>query len=470
MAVDPASPELEAGKGALTVEEPTAPTVLHAATITLPHVVMAWIDIENHYHCQQPGILGTVAIEMCITDSHPVSRPRKSRRRLWEIHHGHHCAILGTCLSLKATKKILRKAGVRHLGGASDYEVHCAAVDLAQRDGIAARLLDKALERAHQRRWAVYRRLSTVEEIRAQWQADVEANELAAGFWAVLHHPASDEALIKDSFGVVHMLSHQVGGSRRDRLKKFDDMEAELRNVRAQLARSERAHQAKVRQLEQALVSKEQELLEQQLQTQSWRSAAEAGDIERVRTLEEERFHRIRALARSERHLRYAKDTIGQLRTQLRALEEAENGAADVTAAPTRTPSPSPTDDVLDEGTPPCACDLEGCTVLYVGGEKRLLPHLKRVTVAANARLLHHDGGIEDNIRTLPRLCARADIVLCPINKVGHSAVGHVKRSCAESCKLFVPLRRASLEAFSSGLSFAASHREGSADRAVTQH
>ncbi len=399
------------------------------------------------------------------SDCKPVSSSRKSRRRLWEVHCLHHCAVLGTCLSLKATRKILRKAGVPNLGGASDYEVHCSAVDLARRDGIVSRLLDKALERAHQRKWAVYRKLTTAEEVRAQWNADVESNDLASAFWAVVHHPASDQELIKESFGVVHMLSHQVGGSSRDRLKKFDDLETELHKVRAQLAQTERTYRAKVRELEEALAEQERALNEQRQQTQTWRSAAEAGDLERVRTLEEERFHRIRALARSERHLRYAKDTIAELRNQLRAHENAKADTATPAAPPTQAPPSPAVEDIFEDLQEPFVCDLEGCTVLYVGGEKNLLPHLKRVSVAANARLLHHDGGIEDNIRTLPRLCARADVVLCPINKVGHSAIGHVKRSCAESCKLFVPLRRASLEAFSSGLTFAASHRDGNATR-----
>ena len=217
---------------------------------------------------------------MCTSDRLPVTNPRKARRRLWEIHHVHHCAILGTCLSLKSTRKILRKAGVRDLGGASDYEVHCTAVGLARRDGVAARLLDKALERAHQRRWAVYRR--PTQEVR---------------------RPAG-------------------GPSKRARTA-----------------------------------------CEGRARPPSQGPPAGAGACE-------SRARAPRAAATN-------------------ANLALSGGGGRLGAGP----------------------DARGRAL---SSHARLVPHLKRVTVAANARLLHHDGGIEDNIRTLPRLCARADIVLCP--------------------------------------------------------
>ena len=206
------------------------------------------------------------------------------------------------------------------------------------------------------------------------------------------------------------------------------------------------------------LAEQERRLNKQRAETLHWRSIAKACDVDRVRELEDERDHRIRALARSERHLLHANHQIAQLKEELR---ESTPGASTVNpiAEPIRASSsgdrePQNTELICAyaDGCAQGECNLGGCTVLYVGGEKRLIPHFRRLVSAANGSLLHHDGGIEDSLRTLPRLRAKADAILCPISKVGHMAVCHVKKTCSESCKPFIPLRRGSLEAFSSGL------------------
>ncbi len=387
--------------------------------------------------------------------SHPGSAQRKVRLRLWEVHHGNHCAILGTCLPLKATRRILRKAKVPGIERATDYAVHCTAVDMAQHRGAAARLLDKALERTHATTWAVYGRLKTRDDLVAQWRRDVRAGNITGPFWAVMHHPAADRDLLMESFGVVHMLSHQVGGSCRDRLRRFDKVHDELEDASRKREALEKTHATEMQALRGEIAERDKALVELKKETLTWRRRAEAGDPERVAALEDERDHRIRALARSERLLRHAQETIRQLQYDLQVAEEKVARASMVSAvAKDATDRPPGLEEDFEARDDPGAHnDLAGCTLLYVGGEKSLLPHLRRMTKAANGRLLHHDGGIEDSLRTLPRLCSRADVVLCPMSKVGHMAVGHVKRTCMETCKPFIPLRRASLEAFCSGLS-----------------
>ena len=110
------------------------------------------------------------------------------RRRLWNVHGDLHCVFLGSCLSLDATKRILRKAKVPGLGGATDHQLHCAAVRLSKQNGPVSKLLDKALERAHRKHWAIYRRLMTPQEVRDQWHRDVKGRRLR---WALLGCRAS---------------------------------------------------------------------------------------------------------------------------------------------------------------------------------------------------------------------------------------------------------------------------------------
>ena len=97
--------------------------------------------------------------------------------------------------------------------------------------------------------------------------------------------------------------------------------------------------------------------------------------------------------------------------------------------------------------------DLNGLTVLYVGGRPGLIDRLKAVAARRGGTLLSHDGGIEENLAALPGLVSRADAVFFPIDCISHSAVGQIKKSCRDGQKPFVPLRTASAASFISAIS-----------------
>ena len=97
--------------------------------------------------------------------------------------------------------------------------------------------------------------------------------------------------------------------------------------------------------------------------------------------------------------------------------------------------------------------DLDGMTVLYVGGRANQTPHLKALVERANAQFLHHDGGIEHSATLLPGLVSRADVSVFPVDCVSHDAVASLKRTCRQLHKPFIPLRTASLTNLLSALS-----------------
>jgi hypothetical protein len=97
--------------------------------------------------------------------------------------------------------------------------------------------------------------------------------------------------------------------------------------------------------------------------------------------------------------------------------------------------------------------DLNGLTVLYVGGRPGLIDQLKAVAVRRGGTLLSHDGGIEENLAALPGLVSRADAVFFPIDCISHAAVRQIKKSCRDGQKPFVPLRTASAASFISAIS-----------------
>jgi hypothetical protein len=72
----------------------------------------------------------------------------------------------------------------------------------------------------------------------------------------------------------------------------------------------------------------------------------------------------------------------------------------------------------------------------------------RRRVGALGGTFLSHDGGMEENLATLPGLISRADAAFFPMDCVSHSAVGHIKKCCRDGHKPFTPLRTASVASF----------------------
>jgi hypothetical protein len=97
--------------------------------------------------------------------------------------------------------------------------------------------------------------------------------------------------------------------------------------------------------------------------------------------------------------------------------------------------------------------DLDQRTILFVGGLKQQVPHMRRYVEEHNGSLSHHDGGMEDNMSRLAKLFGRADLVLFPVDLVSHSAQTEVKKLCRRWDKPYLPMPSASISVFKQALS-----------------
>jgi hypothetical protein len=91
---------------------------------------------------------------------------------------------------------------------------------------------------------------------------------------------------------------------------------------------------------------------------------------------------------------------------------------------------------------------LKGKTLLYVGGRTNQVPKLRAMAEEYGAALLHHDGGLHENSRSLSALTARADAVLFPVDCISHGGMATVKRICKQLGKNYFPLRRSGVSSF----------------------
>jgi hypothetical protein len=164
------------------------------------------------------------------------SRPR--RTRIWELGSSLHCSIVGTCLSTAEPRHVLVQLKVSGTQAANEHDLHSFGVGLAGKRELGAKLLQKALDRRHERTIKAFAAAHDTETLRSLWKDALNKGDIPGAYWAVLTHPETDEALIKLAFGDVHMLSHLVGAANRADIRRLRELEAENAGLTDELRRA----------------------------------------------------------------------------------------------------------------------------------------------------------------------------------------------------------------------------------------
>jgi hypothetical protein len=394
-----------------------------------------------------------------IAPSQPAARnviarsPASARRRtrICDLHHSLHCSIIGTCLTTGELRLLLARLEVSGVESADEHELHILGVLLAGRPKAGAAHLQKALDRAHRLALNQFAKAKDAAAVAALWEEALERGDIPGAYWALLTHPATTDALAKQVFGKVHMLSHLVGAANRADIRRLRRLEEDNAALAAKLERQQRqlrdgftARDESIAQLNRMLAAaasrevaapalaaaEDAKAVTGALAELCKRLAGETGRRER---LEQRLAAGAGRLDDAERARRRAERELADLRQELASLE-SQLGALTHDGAPDRL-------------------DLRGLTVLYVGGRANQAPQLKGLVEGTNGRFLHHDGGIEHSPGLLPGLVSRADIAVFPVDCVSHDAAAAVKRVCRQLGKPYLPLRTSSLACLLAGLS-----------------
>ena len=384
----------------------------------------------------------------------PASR---KRLRLWELTPGLHCAVLGTCLSFADMVKTGRKAGIVPEPDATDYEVHAWFVQNCGEPTPLTRMLHKRLDRCWHAAIGAARAARDEAALEAFWSRAVARGDIPGPFWAVMTHPAATEDLRAEAYGVVHMLSHRMGSANRNAAHSLRAAEAERDALDRRLSDATRRLERHARE--------SQEMRDRLRTAEAGASALDAAEA-RLRAFESGDLYRgLRsgkdaaeaALAEARRGRDAEARRREALERELAELRrEKSDAAARLEAAEAER---SALEAVLRSGiavgedradTP--AIDLCGRRIAYVGGRDAAVRHFRALVESANGRFAHHDGGVEDGAQRLDRVLSQADVVLCPIDCVSHSACLRAKKFCKRAAKTFVPLRSASLSSLAAGL------------------
>ncbi len=387
--------------------------------------------------------LSSIPPRLVAREAPPLPLTPARRTKIWEFNSNLHCSIIGTCLSTGELRQTLKKLGAASQA-CSDHELHGIAVSLAGRQDDVSRQLNKALDHRHKLVVSQFAKATNEDELRALWVQAVRRGEIPGAYWATLTHPASTQAMVREAFGEVHMLSHLVGSANRADIQRLCQLEAEKTELEARLERQQLA-------LHQAVVTRDQQISElRQALTQGIISrpadgpSDTPGQSSALRGLIADLERRLGAAARRcsalEGRLAAAQaDTDRERSARVAADRECERLRRELDAVEASlAPEYSGT-----EAAP--APRLDGVALLYVGGRPHQIAHLRGVVERVGGTFLHHDGGVESHQTLLPGLTSRADVVLFPVDCISHDAALAVKSLCRQGGKRFIALRSASV-------------------------
>ncbi|WP_456406630.1 DUF2325 domain-containing protein [Thiolapillus sp.] len=390
----------------------------------------------------------------------------KGRKKLWELEDRFHCSIVGTCLSLEELQKLARKLRVPQRIVNNDYRLHSAFVGLIGEHSSESRLINKRLDRKYRATIRQFNAATDSTQLRKLWRDALHKGDIAGAFWALVTHPQSDESLLFDIYGKVHMLSHLSGASIRVDMQQLNRLRRQVPELEQQLLLQHKQAKAALS-ARKAIIAK----LERRLAAQK---AAET----RCQWLEEKLLHHeqgtelnqlrnqvedyaaqlaiVRSRAeRAEDSIETWKDQAITLRERNAQLESRLTQLATESHALENTLEQLLTPDCQHcENSDHCNKDLDLCNrcVLFVGGRNRQCAHFRALVEQRNGEFIHHDGGLEESRQRLATLLARADMVLCPLDCISHDAMNRIKRDCKRFGTPFQLLPHASLAAFTRGL------------------
>lgn len=373
--------------------------------------------------------------DACASHTTPAAS-KGGRRKIWDLSDGWHCAIVGTCLSLRDLRALGRKLALEPKPGFPvDYQLHGHFVGHAATRNKTSKFLNSLLDRKHASAIRRLAKASSPDDLTRAWEEALEAGDIPGPFWALMSHPDTPARLAERMFADVHMLSHLVGASNRADIRRLNELEENLAEAREDRDRERRQHAERMAEKSRIIDDLEERVAEssgggmKQIRIAEL-TPAPTGTAETDAILAENKTLRAELDARN-REIERLGAMIDGLHDEAAEVEHALNNMH---------PAANDTGD-----TPAGAPDLAGRCILYVGGRPQSVNRYRQLLQNWNAELLHHDGGQEKSIHELASAIARADTVVFPCDCVSHDAVCNVKKLCRQLMKTYVPLRSSGL-------------------------
>lgn len=406
--------------------------------------------------------------------------PTLRRKKLWEIPSGFHCSVIGTCFRRVELHKLARKKVFDLDMADGDFKMHSALVNAATIRSDKSRNLHRILEKKFRSTVLKFSKLSTEDELQELWKQSVEKGNIAGAYWALVTHPTIGSDLATAVYGEVHMMGHDFFGEYQRDCRLLENLQSSVIAYREVLGAERQRNFNEKSKLKNELAKlrvaeKDSRRLAEENGKLKDRQKRYEGEFESTNLGEKEKeanglrhqnnqlcdqLHRLRVELEDSQELCFlAESTITVLEEKQARLErEKQEMHQEIlsleTALLTQTASSCCCPACEDCNTDRCpGPDLCGKTVLYVGGQHKMVPHYRQMVEKYNGRFAHHDGGKEVSRAILPKMLNNADAVLCPVDCVSHYACNCVKQICKRYQKPFIIMRSSGLSSLAKGLS-----------------
>jgi hypothetical protein len=370
------------------------------------------------------------------------------RTRLADLDSHLHCSIIGTCLSTHELRKLVPKFTDLDRQGATDLEIHHAAVELAIEGGAGSKALQKALDERYAGALRLFDKAKDPEAVLALWKDALRNGDIPPAYWALMAHPQTTMPVRQAAFGDLHMLSHLVGAANRADIRRLVALEEENTALRAKVDRQQNRLQEMSAQRDAAT-----QVLSARTARLAMQAPSDASDLRaEVRMLREALAARDERLALhtnrrevAEQRAAAEQDSARALRARLDEVDallkalQAEAGAMELEMQTSADGASQHSD---------TAAVLHGKRIVYVGGRPGSNSAMKRIVESAGGQMTLHDGGIEDRKGLLAAALPGADMVVFPVDCIDHDSMNMLKRVCERSQIAYYPLRTASVASF----------------------
>ncbi len=375
---------------------------------------------------------------LCAPEEVAVSTTRR-RRRLWDLPHQYHCALIGTCLPVSEMRRLAPHSGY-DVSAMSDYSLHVVVVGYCESRSELSKAIQRHFDKCYTRAIKRFEPATDRSAVLTLWRDALAAGDDVPGaLWAAWTHPALDDDAGREIHGDIHMLSHQTGATVRADIRRLEQAQAEAARLRPEnaalrhgLASQEQAQAKEVAELRKALASAEQRAAH--FERRELELAAVAADARQLAAL------RDRAAALSDRAEALEERNAENARRAARLEIELHDSRMELVAAEDALQLAL---GIADQGgcagvsgtggcgrTCPADAQLAGRCVLCIGGMTRLVDGYRKLVEVRGGRFLHHDGGQEDNLHRIDAAVASADAVVCQAGCVSHAAYYRLKEAC----------------------------------------
>ncbi|AHC14015.1 DUF2325 domain-containing protein [Salinispira pacifica] len=372
---------------------------------------------------------------------------KAKRRKMSQIDSDLYCSIVGTCFTCDQVRHLLLEETDAPVKDQPDYVVHEVAVASLRRNERFRNRTAAYLDRLYSREVYAVSKLSSKADLDAYWDERFASGSISGAYWALFTHGHAGNEILTRVFGMVHMQGHESAREEQERRKEVERLHHQIHvieedSVRTRLELDKTT--TKLRQLESALrIAKKKQ---NELKRQVVLHCSEIASLEKsdpvLTTRENEKLVKAVEMLNAQNQ---------RLREEIKVLRIAQVGNNQSTFSMESERSdewPAPNIDCPQECEFRDSCNLDAKSVLLVGGKMSMVPHCRRFIESYNGCFAYHDGGKEQSLHVLKSMVAGADIVVCALDCVSHSAVKGVKNQCRGNSKRLVLLPNSGVTSF----------------------